>query len=710
MKKLYIVFIIAFFQLPIRLTANTIQIVNCKTEIGLYEPLFIDFTLDSKFNNPFDQFDIMVDAIIAGPSGENTVLPSFFLSQDGNISKWQARFTPRSTGNFNLKIKVSQNGQEFFSEIKTVSVKPSTEKGLLSFDKANPYFLKFDNGEKYRGVGLNVGWANEPKWETREKYSFTGLFNAMQENQANFYRMWICPWNFPIEWTPVPKNEMLTEEFLNWNNVLEHSSGLRLSEGTTAVTQADIGQLVKTSDTDENIVYKLDAVKAVKLMIYYKGTINKDDIEVLYSEDNKNYSKVVTELSDSWESTEGWRRIFIFSFGAIPQPANYIKIVFKSNLVKDNYKFSGIQFRYGKELGRLDSDGLSRFSLRNSQKLDSLFELSLSKGLYVMLTLGYHGQFNPVMDSWGVNDEWQRNPYNVKNGGPCQKPADFFSNETAKKHYKNYLRYFVARWGYSPAIVSWEFWNEIDIAMRSHKVPEADIVGWHKEMSDYLNSVDPYKHIITTSLSGGDMPELWKLENIQLTQVHRYQPSKDFVKITQDFINKYNKPHIIGEYAISWKGPGNDFPNEVYEEEFHDGLWRGLFTPVALLPMSWWWDHHYDRKEYFHFKPLATVIEEMKLQQSPFYLFNIEKIADFDILGLKSEKLMVIWVKRLGAIDKLKLSIPVEKVGGYQLTRLNTRTNVKTDLGKVISVNKMISIASIDLVDDKDAVFLISPL
>jgi hypothetical protein len=686
---------------------NSITNVDYKLESGLYQPLFINFSVDNIFKNPYDQGDIKIDALIECPNKETLILPCFYLSEKDKVSNWQARFTPRIQGLYTFKIQVTQNEKEILSENKQFNIIPSEAKGLLSFDKTNPYFLKYDNGEKFRGLGLNVGWANEPKWDTREKYTFDRFFDAMHENQANFLRMWICPWNFPINWTPVVKYQMLTEEFTNWNNILSHSNGLNISQGTTPVTQADIGQLIKTTDTDENMVYQFDSVRAVKLMIYYKGAINKEDIQILSSADNTNYTKVITELSESWESAEGWRRIFLFSFGSISQPANYIKLVFKSSLKKENIRFSGIQFRYGKEISRLDCDGFSHYSNKNSEKLDSLFNQALSKDIHMILCLGYHGQFNPIMDSWGVNDEWQRNPYNIKNGGPCEKPADFFSNEIAKKHYKNYLRYFVARWGYSPVIVSWEFWNEIDIAMRNHNIPEADIVGWHKEMSDYLNSVDPYGHIITTSLSGGDMPDLWNLKNINLTQIHRYQVSNQFVQQTVDFINKYNKPHIIGEYAISWKGPENDFSNEQYEDEFHNGLWRGLFTPVAMLPLSWWWDFHYDKNQYFHFKPLASVIEVMKKQKSGFSPLKLEKQKEFDLLGLSSDSLYIIWIKKMGNLTKLSTSFSISKSGKFFVKKLNTRTNEWKDLEGISSLDNKITLKTIDLAEEKDIVLLI---
>ena len=38
------------------------------------------------------------------------------------------------------------------------------------------------------------------------------------------------------------------------------------------------------------------------------------------------------------------------------------------------------------------------------------------------------------------------------NGAPFQKPKEFFTNEKSLKAYRNRLRYFVARYGYSTSI------------------------------------------------------------------------------------------------------------------------------------------------------------------------------------------------------------------------------------------------------------------
>ena len=267
MKRLNFLLILVSLGIWIGCSSPTVQLGNYSKEVELYKPQFIDFLVKEHFTNPFDQAEIKVDALIKSPEGDTLVLPCFYKNGKSGDSKWQARFTPRKEGNYTFTLKLTTKEGSSESSVAEFTVKPSKDKGLLSADTKNPWRLKFDNGEAFRGVGMNIGWEFEPKWNTTQKYTFTGLLDEMQSNNANFYRMWICPWNMPIEWTAVSTYPTLTEEFMDYSNVAEHSEGFAISEGKTPVTQTDVNQLLKTSAEDQYLVYKFDSIRALKLML-----------------------------------------------------------------------------------------------------------------------------------------------------------------------------------------------------------------------------------------------------------------------------------------------------------------------------------------------------------------------------------------------------------------------------------------------------------
>ncbi len=141
------------------------------------------------------------------------------------------------------------------------------------------------------------------------------------------------------------------------------------------------------------------------------------------------------------------------------------------------------------------------YRLDNAWRLDQVLAEAQRRGIYVMLCLDYHGIFEVKPDYWGGNNFWPRHPYNAENGGPCQTQNDFFTDEVARQLYQKRLRYMVARWSAFPNLLAWEFFNEIDneYAYLKHD----DVMAWHRDMGRYLRQIDPTKHLISSSFTGG---------------------------------------------------------------------------------------------------------------------------------------------------------------------------------------------------------------
>lgn len=351
---------------------------------------------------------------------------------------------------------------------------------------------------------------------------------------------------------------------------------------------------------------------------------------------------------------------------------------------------------------------------RLQKRLDETLRLAEEKGLYIMLAHDYHGIFKPKLDRWGSNDEWRRNPYNAANGGPCQTPEDFFTNAEAKRLYKNRLRYMVARWGYSTHLACWEFWNEIDNVMAWQNVSAAAIVCWHQEMADYLKSIDPYKHLVSTSVTYREIPGLWNIENLDFTQHHKYGPTKNMKKSILKYIERFGKPDVVGEFSLGWKGPGKDHPIELYEGELHNGIWHGLFSPTPILPMTWWWEWHYDQKHYYHFKRAADFISLMikdkkdVLQELPVNSVN----ADIVTMGLKSGDNLFIWLLNTNkeVLTNLTLNIQGTANSRYLMKYYDTWTGKYSDDTEIESINDQLILNDIQLKSERDMALCLKPV
>ena len=195
--------------------------------------------------------------------------------------------------------------------------------------------------------------------------------------------------------------------------------------------------------------------------------------------------------------------------------------------------------------------------------------------------------------------------------GDVEADRDFFVSDAAKARYRNHLRYIVARWGWSPAIAMWEFFNEVDnvqFARADSPIPAEEIVAWHREMAAYLKELDPYGHIVTTSISHRDLEGLNDIPGIDINQKHIYCNTSDIPATIRRYEALHGKPYVIGEFGYEWDWSKNfnDFAGDM-EADFRRGLWYGLFSPTPVLPMSWWWEWFDNRGVLSYLRHVRTV-------------------------------------------------------------------------------------------------------
>jgi hypothetical protein len=163
-------------------------------------------------------------------------------------------------------------------------------------------------------------------------------------------------------------------------------------------------------------------------------------------------------------------------------------------------------------------------------------------GVYVQLVLQHHGQYSST-----VNSNWAANPWNAANpGGFLQAPGEFFTSPRARALTKQKYRYIVARWSHSPAILAWELFNEVHWTdAYRHDGNEAAVAAWHAEMAAYLRAIDPYDHLVTTSLEDLHSPIYAAMDYLQphLYAINMLTGVREF---EQPF-EKLDRPVFYGE-------------------------------------------------------------------------------------------------------------------------------------------------------------------
>jgi hypothetical protein len=249
-----------------------------------------------------------------------------------------------------------------------------------------------------------------------------------------------------------------------------------------------------------------------------------------------------------------------------------------------------------------------QYRLDNAWRLDRVLAEAEQRGIYVMLCLDYHGIFEVKPDFWGGNNFWTRHPYNATNGGPCRTQNEFFTSSAAKELYEKRLRYVVARWTAFPNVLAWEFFNEIDNEYAY--VKHADVVAWHREMGGRLRALDPYRHLISSSFTGGSTrPDLFSLPEMDFAQYHSYNekhPARMTAGGTARFYEQYRKPFFVSEYGTDWKGWKPD--TDPHFRALHQAIWSGAFTGAAGTGMTWWWESIHSGKLYEHWSALSAFL------------------------------------------------------------------------------------------------------
>ena len=271
------------------------------------------------------------------------------------------------------------------------------------------------------------------------------------------------------------------------------------------------------------------------------------------------------------------------------------------------WKNSGNLKRYANTDEYFNPDGVKR--------MDELVHLTDSLGLYFMLTLDMN------------KGDWNRSSYNQINGGPVKTWPEFFSSPAAMQKYKDKLRYLVARWGYSTSIAAWEFFNEIDNGVFGKEdtilIPLSSVTQWHNEMGRYLKDIDPYQHLVTTSISHRDITGLNSIAYIDFNQKHIYKHTEKIPAIYADYIQTYGKPYVIGEFGYRWEDQDTRYAKEA-DFDYKRGLWYGMFSPTPILPMSWWWELFDDQKMTSYFKGVREISDLMlKAGQGSFTSFAV---------------------------------------------------------------------------------------
>lgn len=251
--------------------------------------------------------------------------------------------------------------------------------------------------------------------------------------------------------------------------------------------------------------------------------------------------------------------------------------------------------------------GVGKLNLEYCWCVDQVLQLGTQLGIYHMLTLTNQTNFRTG------NGGWDKNVYNVKNGGFLNKPDEYFTDERAQRVFEHLLRYAVARWGASTSVFSWDLWNEVSAAQGFQPATAA---RWHQRMARYLRSVDEAKHVIHTNFGHlNSFAEVDGLPEMELVSTNIYAV-KDVAHIsevwTKRLIEQFGKPYMLTEYGIGHNmGTAGYAPHDPERVMVHNGLWSPLLSGSAGTGMAWDWNWLDDDHFYRYIQAAAQAVKDI---------------------------------------------------------------------------------------------------
>ena len=595
----FICLVITAFCTQDSIAQRKLKIQPLAKKVGKYEKLEILIKTDASYDNPFEPDQVDLTVTLKTPKGRQISLPAFYCQDyerrkfDRQRSKanwyyplgqgsWKARFAPSQTGTYSATATLRDKNGTIHSESVKFDCTPSSKKGFIKAGRKDPRFFEFTDGDPFFAIGQNLAFIGEGQYVNLTKAE--QIFEKLSSNGANFLRIWTCckDWAMAIEarksawdrsWhrrkiiVPIPggENEPAPRKCVK----LEGSDGTSINVSPshpvalrpntryilTGQFMADGPTALQVNLSHTNVQQSFDAPP--------KSKWQKFKIEFSTTQNDFWLGRLVISLV-------GTGTIWLDKL-SLKEATGGTELLWEANV---NRPIRGV------------------YNQLDCFMLDKLIESAEQNGIYLMLCLITRDLYMNSL-SKDKSPEYQQ----------------------AINDAKKFMRYAVARWGYSTSVAAWEYFNEID--------PGKPTDRFYADVGDYLQQIDPYNHLRTTSTWHPSAKDC-RHPDIDIGQLHHYmrpvtkENYKDEVTVIIDktaFLREHspNKPVLIGEFGLAtpkW-GLSDHMKQDSSGVHFHNSLWASAFAGNSGTAMFWWWDQLDRQDAYSHYKPLADFLADV---------------------------------------------------------------------------------------------------
>ena len=576
--------------------SNTIRIEAPSVEVGRYEKLELLIRVDRRYDNPFDPEEVDLVVVLKTPGGVQMTLPAFYcqdyerrkLNQDreranwfypvGN-GTWKARFAPTQTGTYFATARLKDKAGTIQSESFRFDCVPSSGKGFLRVCEKDPRFMELSDGTPFFAIGQNLAFIGEGQHVTLSRAE--EIFGKLAANGANFLRIWTCcndwamaieakksawdrSWNRGERMVPVPGGEN------------DPSARKCVKIDNKSVTVSPSHPVALRPKVRYTLTGRFMAENATGLRV----SVGRDNWEMPFdSAGGRKWQEFKREFTTGEND---------FWLGQITLGPVGSGTVWLDNLSLKETPDSP-ELLWEADMNR---PVLGVYNQVDCFMLDELVEAAENNGIYLMLCML-------------TRDLYMKHLSDESSG----------EYEQAIQYARKFMRYAVARWGYSTSVAAWEYFNEIDPGLPTDR--------FYAEVGDYLESIDIYHHLRATSTWHPSAKDC-RHASLDIGQLHRYmrpgteEEYKDEVAVVLDralFLRKHapNKPALIAEFGLADTKWGlSDYMKQDKEcMHFHTSLWASAFADTSGTAMFWWWELLDQQDAYRHYRPLSAFLADV---------------------------------------------------------------------------------------------------
>jgi len=582
---------------------HNIDIEASAKTVARYEKLELLIRVDEHYDNPFDPDLVDLIVLIKTPGGKKITLPAFFcqdyerrkLNQGRSranwyyplgLGTWKARFAPTETGAYSAAAKLKDQDGTVQSEAVQFDCTPSPHKGFLRISRKNPRFFEFTEGAPFFAIGQNLAFVGQGQYVNLTKAE--EIFGKLSANGANFLRIWTCckDWAMAIE-----ARKSAWDRSWHRNASIAPIPGSKNDSTTRKCVKIDGADGASISVSPSHPV----ALRPQKRYVL-TGRFSANGPTGLRVSVGRGSSQPPFDAAPKgrWKQ---FRREFATRENDFWLGRMVLSLAGSGTLWLDNLSLKeaagGPDLLWEADVNRPIR---GTYNQLDCFMLDQLVEAAEPNGIYLMLCLI-------------TRDLYMKSLSNI------QSPEYQQAIDDAKK----FMRYAVARWGYSTSVAAWEYFNEID--------PGKPTDRFYAEVGKYLEQIDIYRHLRTTSTWHPSAKDC-RHPQIDIGQLHHYmrpETKENFKDEVAVLINKTRflrehapaKPVLIGEFGLAtpkW-GLSEQMKQDTGGIHFHNSLWASAFAGGSGTAMFWWWDQLDRQDAYHHYRPLAEFLADVSFAE-----------------------------------------------------------------------------------------------